>query len=227
MPSKYWVIIPAAGVGKRMQSNIPKQYLPLAGKKVIEYSIEAFLRHPQIHQIMVVISDSDEYWSKTLYANHPKVQQVKGGQERLFSVMNGLQKLHQIADQKDWVLVHDAARPCLNQKDITQLIAKTKNQPEGGLLAIPLTDTIKQQANQQLKTIPRETLWRAFTPQCFPIATLYKALQSAIKQKLKITDEASAMEYQGFNPILVKGSSQNIKITEPDDLVLAEFFLKI
>ncbi len=222
---KFWVIMPAAGIGTRMQSQIPKQYLSIAGKKVIEHSLHPFLTHPDIAEIWVAISPHDTDWKTTKYANDKRVHTVEGGKERLFSVMNALTQLQNKADSEDWVLVHDAARPCLTQTDISQLIQQTCNNPAGGLLVAPLVDTIKQQINNGIKTIPRETLWRALTPQCFPIKTLYSVLEQAITKNLMVTDEASAMEQAGFNPQLVKGSSHNIKITEKADLILAEFFL--
>ncbi len=223
---KYWAIMPAAGVGKRMNSKTPKQYLPLLGQKVIEHSLDALLNHPKIHQVIVAISKSDAYWSSMKQASDPRVTTVLGGSERVFSVLNGLEKLRSIADPDDWVLVHDAARPCLTFSDIDQLMVQTKGYSAGGLLSTPLVDTIKQQLNSGLKTISRENLWRALTPQCFPIKTLYQALNSAISEGLIVTDESSAIENRGLSPRLIIGSAKNIKITEMADLDLAAFYLK-
>ena len=222
-----WAVIPAAGVGRRMESEIPKQYLPLLGKPVIEYSIETMLNHPAIKEIFVVVSKFDCYWQLTDFANHPAVTRVEGGAERPHSVLNALLALETQADANDWVLVHDAARPCLQASDVDLLLQHIIDTDEGGLLAVPIHDSIKRSdpSGRATKTIPRESLWRAFTPQMFRLKKLRIALESALVEGHQITDEASAMELTGEYPKLVEGRSDNIKITQPEDLKLAAYYL--
>ncbi len=230
---QYWAIIPAAGVGKRMGSKVPKQYLPLAGKTVLEQTISVFLQHPKISGIVVAITQGDTYWQElqSSLGNHKPILQALGGSERCHSVLNALtylsnQKNFNISEQ-DWVLVHDAARPCLNSNDIDRLMIQLSDTTSGGLLGLPISDTVKRcNAEQQiLETVDRNDLWRALTPQMFPFALLKNALEQAINNNALVTDEASAIEFQGLKPIMVEGSADNIKITHPGDLQLAEMFI--
>jgi len=230
---QYWAIIPAAGVGKRMGSKVPKQYLPLAGKTVLEQTLSVFLQHPKITGIVVAITQGDPYWQELQsgLGNHKPILQAPGGGERCHSVLNALtylsnQKNFNISKQ-DWVLVHDAARPCLNSNDIDRLMTQLSDTASGGLLGLPMSDTVKRcDAEQQvLETVDRNDLWRALTPQMFPFALLKKALEQAINNNELVTDEASAIEFLGLKPKMVEGSANNIKITHPGDLQLAEMFL--
>lgn len=227
MSERFWAVVPAAGAGRRMASEIPKQYLPLLGRQVIEHTLERLLSHDQVEGIYVVVSSGDEWWSATAFAGHPRVFTVRGGAERCHSVLNALECLRQSAKDQDWVLVHDAARPCLHRDDLERLIGTLAKDPVGGLLAAPLHDTIKQadDQGQVLATLPRERLWRAFTPQMFRLGVLLKALTQALTKGLLVTDDASAMELAGYAPRLLEGRSDNIKITRPEDLALAEFYL--
>ncbi|WP_197745297.1 2-C-methyl-D-erythritol 4-phosphate cytidylyltransferase [Candidatus Nitrosacidococcus tergens] len=227
MSPNYWVVIPAAGIGKRMGNQIPKQYLPLLGKTVIEHTINVFLDYPAIQGIIVATSDEDSWWSQYFPEQHPKITRVAGGKERCHSVLNSLVYLQTLANPEDWVLVHDAARPCLQQMDLNLLIETLDSHSVGGLLALPVSDTLKRGSNQRevVTTVSRENLWRALTPQMFRCKKLYDALVSAINHGNYVTDEASAMEQAGYTPYLVEGHGSNIKITHPQDLIQAEFFL--
>ena len=226
-----WVVIPAAGVGSRMQANKPKQYLQVHGKSVLEHTLAIFLEHPQIAGVVVAISASDEYW-QDLKLTHPKLYVCQGGRERADSVLNGLNYLReslQVAHDA-WVLVHDAARPCLSRLDLDKLLASQAQAAEqGALLAMPVRDTMKraQPDSQQVAfTENRDGLWHALTPQMAKLALLQSALADALKQEAIITDEASALEWMGLNPLLIEGDARNIKITRPADLALAAFFLQ-
>lgn len=227
--ARYWAMVPAAGAGKRMGSAIPKQYLPLAGQPVIAHTLDTLLRYPHFAGLVVAISAGDEWWPAVAagIATNKPLQIVTGGAERCHSVLNGLDALWQHAHPNDWVLVHDAARPCLTVSDLDRLLAELTNDPIGGLLAIPVRDTLKQtDAGQRVAaTVDRSQLWYALTPQMFRLGILRDALQAALQSGLLVTDEAAAMEAAGFAPRLVEGRADNLKITRPEDLALAEFYL--
>ena len=213
-------VLPAAGVGSRMQADKPKQYLTLLGKTLLEHTLDVMLSHPAVSKIILAVSKDDPYIAKLSLSS--KIQLVEGGATRAESVLNGLNAI----EEKDaWVLVHDAARPCLQHADIDKLLAIEDE--HGAILAIPATDTIKRADNQQciVKTEDRRQLWQAMTPQFFPVDILRNALSTGIQQGANITDEASAMELTGFRPHLVAGRSDNLKVTRPEDLALAEFYL--
>jgi 2-C-methyl-D-erythritol 4-phosphate cytidylyltransferase len=226
---RYWAVIPAAGVGRRMGSRIPKQYLPLAGKTVLEQTLSVFLKHPKINGIVLAITEGDPYWqtlSKHFQDVATPIILASGGQERCHSVLNALICLATQADTDDWVLVHDAARPCLSTEDIDHLINTLSETSTGGLLGLPMADTVKRCDAQGyvLATVDRSELWRALTPQMFPLGVLIKALTHALENKLLVTDEASAIELQGLQVTMVEGQASNIKITHPSDLQMAELF---
>ena len=227
MSQRFWVVIPAAGAGRRMGSEIPKQYLPLHGKCVIEWTLSRFLDHPQIDGVVVAISKGDQQWDN-LKLDHPKLVTVTGGAERSDSVLNALHRLSQMAAEDDWVLVHDAARPCLSQADLNHLLDELKEHPVGGVLGTPISDTVKKtNARAEVVDTPdRSQLWRAFTPQMFRLKSLTDALNDAISTGKAVTDDASAMELAGYHPKMVMGRADNIKITQPGDLQLAELYLK-
>ena len=223
---KYWAVIPAAGVGKRMQADRPKQYLELHGRTVLEHSLSRFLDHPQISGVVVAVSDGDPYW-RDLGIEHPKLAVASGGEERCHSVLNALEVLRAQAGAEDWVLVHDAARPCLRREDLDHLILTLSEHPVGGLLGLPVADTMKRTAADDIviETVAREHLWRALTPQMFRLGELHDALDMALKNNRLVTDDASAMELAGKAPKMVEGHGDNIKITRPQDLVLARLHL--
>lgn len=211
-----------------MASEIPKQYLPLHGRRVIEHSLDRLLSHPRVEAVYVALSPNDDWWVSTMHANASRVIRVDGGAERCHSVLNALDLLCQHADPQDWVLVHDAARPCLRREDLERLIDCLEQDPVGGLLGVPVHDTMKrvdEKSGRVAATLPRDRLWHAYTPQMFRLGALRAALQDALKQGLLVTDDASAMELAGYPPKMVQGHSDNIKITRPADLALAEFYL--
>ncbi|MCF6283273.1 MAG: 2-C-methyl-D-erythritol 4-phosphate cytidylyltransferase [Candidatus Polarisedimenticolaceae bacterium] len=226
--ARYWAVVPAAGVGKRMASAIPKQYLPLAGVLVIEQTLQRLLSHPKIETVFVALSEQDGWWPDTSFADDARVMRVAGGAERCHSVLNALDALSVVAAEEDWVLVHDAARPCLRLTDLDRLINQTSSHAVGGLLGIPVRDTMKRsdRSAQVTGTVPREQLWHAFTPQMFRLGPLRSALKQALDNGELVTDEASAMELAGLRPLMVEGHADNIKITRPEDLALAAFFLQ-
>ncbi|MBY7974037.1 2-C-methyl-D-erythritol 4-phosphate cytidylyltransferase [Vibrio fluvialis] len=226
MTAKITAIVPAAGVGSRMQADRPKQYLILHGHTVLEHTVEVLLRHPNVGQVVVAVSDNDPYFDSLTLANHPRVVRVSGGKERADSVLSALDYVcrHQLSE---WVLVHDAARPCVEHVDISQLIATAQTHTVGAILAAPVRDTMKRADGGQNidHTVDRVALWHALTPQMFRAQPLMQALTQALAAQAVITDEASAFEWLGQKPALVAGRADNIKITQPEDLVLAEFYL--
>lgn len=224
---RYWALIPAAGVGRRMGADRPKQYLPLAGRTVLEQTLQRFIDHPAIAGLVVVVGADDPYWPELRLACDKPLLRAVGGAERCHSVRNGLERLREEAAEEDWVLVHDAARPCLGRADIDRLMADTADDAVGGILAVPVRDTMKRaDAHGRIAaTEPREGLWHALTPQMFRLGRLYAALGQALDDAVLVTDEASALEHSGASPLLVEGRADNIKITRPEDLALAEFFL--
>lgn len=232
MLNKVWVVIPAAGVGARMQADRPKQYLPLAGKTVIEHTLACFLGHPVVAGIVVAISKGDPFWpaltSTTL--SDRGIYTAPGGRERADSVLNALDYL---ADEwrvtpETGVLVHDAARPCLSRHDLNKLLAAGIAEKGGAILAVPVRDTMKRSQADSLHishTEERNGLWHALTPQMARLGILRESLAYALQKGLTVTDEASALEHAGLHPLLVEGDARNIKITRPADLALASFFL--
>ncbi|MDH5184143.1 MAG: 2-C-methyl-D-erythritol 4-phosphate cytidylyltransferase [Gammaproteobacteria bacterium] len=227
MANKYWVVIPAAGVGKRMQADRPKQYLTLCDKSVIEHTIACFSHHPEIAGIVVSLSATDSYWLELDLHSDAPLHRAEGGEERCHSVLNSLEVVAQYAHEDDWVLVHDAARPCLTRVDLDKLISDVEEDEVGGILAVPVQDTMKRDNGTARidHTVDRQGLWHALTPQMFRLGILRSALQKALADGFTVTDEASAIEYMGKQPKLVEGSRSNIKVTRPDDLALAEYYL--
>ena len=226
---RYWAIIPAAGVGKRMGGVKPKQYLTLSGKTVLEHSLDRILEPTDIEGAVVALSDDDLYWKGLGYRHDKSVRLAPGGKERCDSVLNALQILSRKAHDHDWVLVHDAARPCVRQDDIQKLIETCKNHPVGGILAVPVRDTIKKsnEQNEITGTVDRASLWHAQTPQMFRLGMLRDALVGALDKDVEITDESSAIEWAGYRPLLVEGHSDNIKITRKEDVALAQYYIEI
>lgn len=210
-----------------MQSEIPKQYLPLADKTVLEHTLQRFIDNEKINGIVVVLNKQDPWWQDSELAVNNKITTTTGGIERCHSVLNGLFSLHDRADKNDWVLVHDAARPCLTDNELERLLTGIGDHPVGGLLALPVRDTMKrsQNGNEIAETIEREGLWHAMTPQMFRYQKLVEALSSVVDQQKIVTDEAQAMELTGVNPLLVKAEVSNIKITQMGDLELANFYI--
>lgn len=227
--SQFWAVMPAAGVGSRMGGDVPKQYLPLAGVAVIQRSLEVLLGWEPLQAVAVALSRSDKHWPTLPVARDSRVIAVVGGAERSDSVLAGLRALAGKAGESDWVLVHDAARPCLRRQELARLTEVLARDPVGGLLAVPVSETVKRgdPDDRVAETVSREHLWLAQTPQMFRYGMLRKALEAAAAAAVPVTDEAAALERQGHRPRLVPGSSRNIKITRPDDLLLAERYLAI
>jgi 2-C-methyl-D-erythritol 4-phosphate cytidylyltransferase len=224
--SRIWFVIAAAGSATRYGGSVPKPYLRLAGKSLLEHCLRALLSVPGIAGGVAVLATGDRRYERLPAALRRRVVAVAGGPTRAASVVNGLQALV-MADEDDWVLVHDAARPCLQRRDVAALVAACRADAVGGLLAVPVTDTVKQEDDdgRSLRTLPRERLWRAQTPQLFRRFQLTRALEAARDAGLAVTDESMAMERQGHRPLLVEGREDNLKVTTPADLALFEFIL--
>lgn len=228
---KYWAIVPAAGVGARVGAAIPKQYIRINDKAIIEHTLEKLAASKIITKIVVAVSKEDAYFNDLASVKSLPIQVVEGGADRCDSVLAGLEYLKKVANDDDWVLVHDAARPCVEVNDIHRLIAKLDEHEVGGILGVPVRDTMKRISdvngvNEIVKTENRENLWHALTPQMFRIGILHKAMVHCRENKISVTDEASAIEYLGLNPVMIEGSANNIKITQAEDLMLAELYLK-
>lgn len=225
----FWLIVPAAGIGQRMAAQCPKQYLRIDGEYILDITLRRLLAILPAAGCMVPISAADSWWASTKASADSRIAICGGGRERADSVLSALNALTLRASADDWVLVHDAARPCIAAGDLTGLMNLAGSHSVGGLLAAPVTDTLKladsKSANIVTSTVDRRHLWRALTPQMFRYGLLRRALEQALNQGLVITDEASAMEQAGYQPLLVEGRSDNIKITVPADLALAGFIM--
>ena len=227
-PPSYWFVIPAAGIGSRMGAGKPKQYLMLGSKTILEHTITRILSLPNLAGIVVPLNSQDNFWTSLTILQHPLVHTVHGGAQRADSVLNGLNYLADKAHNQDWVLVHDAARPCVTIENIQKLCDDLIGDEVGGILAVPVSDTLKQvaSANKIQTTVDRSALWQAQTPQLFRYKLLRDCLIQALARNESITDESSAAELCGYQPKVVEGRTDNIKVTRPDDLLLAEFILK-
>lgn len=227
-PSRYWFVIPAAGIGARMGADKPKQYLMLGGKTILEHTLQRILTLPNLAGVIVPLSSEDVYWTSLTILQHPLVHTIHGGEARADSVLNGLNYLADKAHAQDWVLVHDAARPCVTIASIQTLCNELKTSHIGGILAVPVSDTLKQITNKDeiQTTVDRSALWQAQTPQLFRYKLLHDCLMQTLASNENITDESSAVELCGYKPKVIEGRSDNIKITRPDDLLLAEFILQ-
>ena len=225
--TKFWGIVPAAGVGKRMNADRPKQYLLLNDEQtVLEHTLTRLIETAVFEKIVVAISDGDPYWDNLSISQHEKIIRAEGGKERADSVLNALAAIESQADLHDWVLVHDAARPCITSQDIEKLIAELRGDEVGGILALSSHDTLKDVDGKQIiNTLNRNRVWRALTPQMFRYGALKSALELT-QGNVEITDEASALEAQGLSPKIVEAQADNIKITRPEDLALAQFYLE-
>jgi len=243
---RVWAIVPAAGRGARFAASTPsaapKQYAPLLGATVLEWSLRALLAEPRVHSVVVAVAPDDAHWASIAAAlNSPKLQTAVGGANRQDTVMNGLDFLADRAAPDDWVLVHDAARPCLNAADLGALLDALKGGSvgppgsvgsagsvgSGAVLAVPIVDTVKRELGGEIATVDRQGLWRALTPQVFAFAQLRHALKEAALAGITVTDEAQAVERMGLRPALVQGSPFNVKITRVSDLRLAAGLLKM
>lgn len=224
---RHFALIPAAGVGARLGAGTPKQYLPIGRKPMLAHVLATFAASPIISHVFVVVSHDDDRIDPMLKAADMPRDRItvvrNGGANRRTSVLHGLQEIAAFAADDDWILVHDAARPGLTTAMIERLAAAVADDPVGGLLAVPMVDTVKQaQDGRAVATLPREKLWCAQTPQMFR----YALLQRAISASEDVTDEAGAVERLGLQPKLVQGSTRNLKVTLPADLAIAELLMK-
>ena len=223
-----WAIVPAAGIGARMMVTTPKQYLQVNGSSVIAHTLARLLSVTQINAVLVALHPQDELWSTLGVAEDARVTTCAGGADRCLSVLNALHALQGRAREGDWVLVHDAVRPCVRRSDIEHLLHEIEDHPVGGLLAVPVSSTLKRARidGNVAATVDRSDVWQAATPQAFRYAALSGALSAAIANGSLVTDEASALELGGQAPKLVQCSADNIKITYPEDLTLAGLIMR-
>lgn len=232
LPKNIWCIVPAAGIGSRFGAEIPKQYFKLGEQPILLHTLDCLLQCDQIRKITLCLAPDDQYWQQLGFSDS-RMQITQGGSSRADSVLNGLLALKDVAEQSDWVLVHDAARPCLSIKLLNDLVNELKFDEVGGILALPASDTLKEVASvdsraalpKVTKTLNRTAIWHAQTPQMFRYGLLHKALEQAKKNHTEITDESSAIEALGLQPKVVLGDAHNLKITTAGDLALADFFL--
>lgn len=229
--SRLFGLIVAAGSGSRFSSEVPKQYQPLGNRLVLDVSVAALQQLP-LTATVVVLSAGDTRWHSSRSAADPSIQTVTGGVTRADSVLAGLSALLAQQAGEDWVLVHDAARPLLQAESVARLVESVAStECCGGILAVPVTDTLKRVETDApalpriSATVPRERIWRAQTPQMFRVGQLHQALSDALRRAEPVTDEASAMELSGFAPLIIEGRPDNLKITHPEDLALAEWLL--
>jgi len=224
---RYYVVIPAAGSGRRFASPVPKQYAPLGSSTVIEHALAVFESDPDCAGIVVALAAGDAEWPAIAARRTRLIETAEGGEQRAHSVRNALRALANQVRDDDWIMVHDAARPCLHVADLALLKRELAAHPVGGLLAVPLADTLKRalepgsQVTHVDATIDRDGLWRAATPQVFRFGVLLRALDAALLSGRMPTDEAQASEWSGQRPRLVAGRADNIKVTTGEDLALA------
>lgn len=224
MSTPLWVIIPSAGKGKRFGSSVPKQYQPLLNTTVLQNTLNRFTSRSDVCGIVLAVASDDEY-IKSL-PSHPLVHIVQGGKERSDSVLNALNYLHNLVAENTLIAVHDAARPCIRKSSLDRLFEVARSAEAGAIMALAATDTVKLVDMQKIKkTIDRNQIWLAQTPQVFPFKMISTALKMARAKGMLVTDEASAIELMGLSPIVVSGRQDNIKITNTEDLALATFLL--
>ncbi len=224
---RYWVVVPAAGSGRRMGAERPKQYLDLVGRPVLAHTLERLAGHPGLSGIVVAVGPEDREFAALPLDLPVPLRTAVGGAERADSVLAALDVLAAEAAAEDWVLVHDAARPCLRPADVATLVHELEGDPVGGLLGLPIHDTIKRaDAEGGVEaTVDRTGLWRALTPQMFRLGLLREALRGALEAGAAITDEASAVEWAGHRPRMVEGTADTLKITRPADRCTAADYL--
>ena len=226
--SDVWAVVPAAGAGRRFAGDRPKQYVALGAHPVIAHVIAKLAAVRGVAGIVVAVAPADPWWHEAAAGFRTPVATVDGGAERRDSVLNALDYLGTVAADDDLVMVHDAVRPCVEVGDIERVVAAARSEPSGAILAAPVSDTLKRCGPDRsiAGTVDRSRLWRAFTPQVFPLGRLRAALRSAIESGCAVTDEAQAMEHAGARPLLVEGSPGNIKITRVEDLAIAHAWLE-
>ena len=223
-----WGIVPAAGGGKRMGAEVPKQYLSICGKTILHHTLERLGRVRALSGLVLVLRPDDKTPISAEVPESLSVRIARGGVERCNSVLNALKILESELASDDWVLVHDAARPCFRPSEVNGLIDVVAKHNVGGLLAAPVFDTLKRtnDEGEVAGTVDRTELYRALTPQIFRFHVLHRALQLAADQNRIVTDDSAAVESLGLSPVIVPGSTDNIKITEESDLLLAEVIMQ-
>lgn len=223
----YWGVVPAAGLGQRVGTDVPKQYLQLGGQSVLAHTLQRMLDWGFLAGLVVALHREDRWWSELAVADAAGVETVTGGEQRCDSVLAALRVLDGRAAAQDWVLVHDAARPCIRREDVENLRLACALDAVGGLLALPVAETVKRADahGRVTQTLDRRDLWLAQTPQMFRYGQLLDCLNNALQKGEAVTDEAAAIELAGLQPRLVAGDRSNIKITVPADLALAEAWL--
>ena len=224
---KFWAIVPAAGIGQRMGAEIPKQYLEICGHPILWHTLSRLSACAGLAQTIVPIRADDTWWPALAASLPSDVVAVEGGEERCHSVLNGLRHLVGRASVQDWVMVHDAVRPCLSTSDLQQLIDRAPTLVHGAVLGRPVADTMKRcdASGVVVGTVDRTHLWHAATPQMFRLGPLLQAIEMAIADGVLVTDEAQAMELAGAMPTMIDGHPGNIKVTRREDLDLAGLFL--
>jgi len=226
--ARRWAVVLAAGRGERFGAGVPKQYRRLLGRTVLEWSLGALLAERRIDAVLVALAPGDRRWARLEYAEDPRVMTCEGGTKREHSLRAALDALQGRADDRDWIVVHDAARPCLRAEDLARLLNQVGGDPVGGLLAVPLSDTLKRadRNGRSRGTVGRESLWRALTPQMFRYGVLRRGLALCVDRERAVTDVESAVECLGLRPLLVRGRTDNIKITHAEDLAIADALLR-
>lgn len=230
---RYFVVIPAAGSGRRFSASVPKQYAALGSSTVIEHALSAFESDPDCAGIVVAVAADDSLWPVIAARRSRLIETAEGGEQRAHSVRNALRALSARARPDDWIMVHDAARPCLSPSDLKLLKRELASHPVGGLLAVPLADTLKRalepgaHSTHVESTIDRNGLWRAGTPQVFRCGVLLRAIEAALDAGKTPTDEAQAIEWSGQRAMLIAGRADNIKVTTAEDLALAAAILSV
>ena len=223
---KCWCLVPAAGSGSRLDTKTPKQYIDLLGKPLVCHSLDTLVSSPYISGVAVGLASGDEWWQQHISGKYAILGTYTGGESRADTVLRGLYFLEPHVDDEDWVLIHDAARPCVKASDIERLVLGSENSSSGALLAIKTTDTIKKEDehHSSAQTIPRDKLWQAQTPQIFLYTILRDALEAC--DRVGLSDESAAMEMAGYRPRLVNGTVENLKVTTIEDLGLAKTILR-
>ena len=226
--ARFWAVVPAAGVGRRMNVDIPKQYLEIQGRTLLEHTLTRLLEFPLLEKLVLVLAENDDWYEDIEMLHDKHIVLAKGGEERCHSVLNGLDILSEEASENDWVLVHDVARPCIRKADLEWLVCQLSEHEVGGLLGIPVRDTMKRTdaEGEIVETVSRDNLWHALTPQMFRLELLRSSLKKALSDSVIVTDEASAVEYVGHRPLMVEGHTDNIKVTRGTDLALASLYIQ-
>lgn len=228
----YWGVVPAAGRGKRFGAAMPKQYIRVAGSSVLEHSLGVLLRYGRIRKVLVSLADGDDFWSQVRYSEDSRISCCRGGDSRAASVMRALEVLHSLAKADDWVVVHDAVRPCLKDRELSGFIKNVEGSDVGGLLVSPVNDALKRLREGGFPpviecSLERKRVMRALTPQMFRFGLLFKALRDALDNGVDVDDEAQAMELAGHRVQVFEGQEYNVKLTHPCELPLVKSWLEL